>query len=294
MTTTNIKGVIPAVPTPVSSKGEPDTGRLIEFGSSLLAEGANALNITGTTGEATSLSREQRHQIISDLGKSSIDKSRLMVGTGAAAVADAVALSRTAADNGFAAALLLPPFYFKDPSFDGLLRYFGAVVEGTATTAIPIYLYNFPALSGVPFTPDLVSALVDRFGDRIAGLKDSSGDLDYAAAIAQQFRSLRVFPSNEGTLMEARAGEFAGTISATANLSVQSCASAFQDGDKAELEKASSIRSVVAKGPLVPRIKALIAERLNASTWANVLPPYRRLSEQEADLLYAEVKSGLG
>lgn len=289
MSTSNIKGIIPAVPTPVTEAGEPDLGRLIAVCVRLLEEGANAINITGTTGEATSLSREQREVIIQALGSSGIDKSRLMVGTGAAAVADAVSLSRTAAEAGFAAALVLPPFYFKDPSLDGLLRYFDAIISSTRSQEIPVYLYNFPALSGVPFTLELVGALIRRFGGRIAGLKDSSGNLDYSSSVASQFPELKVFPSNEGTLLDARSGKFAGAISATANLSAASCAAVFRDGDDTELEKAKSVRAVIAKGPLVPRIKAVLAARFSDPDWANVLPPYERLSVDQADDLLREI-----
>lgn len=291
MSTSDIRGVVPAVPTPVSDLGEPDTLRLIAFCQHLLREGADALNITGTTGEATSLSREQRQAIISALEKCEIDKSRLMVGTGAAAVTDAVALSRSAAEAGFAGALVLPPFYFKDPSKSGLLRYFEAIVAATQEANLNIYLYNFPALSGVAFAAELVDSLVRAFGVRIKGLKDSSGDLKYASEIAARFPELKVFPSNEGTLLDARSGKFAGAISATANLSTAACVAAFRSGDERELEKAKTIRAIIAEGALVPRVKAVLSGQLNDAEWANVLPPYDRLSLEEARDLSGQIEA---
>lgn len=288
MTSLNLRGVIPAVPTPVSSKGTVDVGRLVEFCGHLLAEGADALNINGTTGEATSLARDQRLNVIAAVAGSDLDRSRVMFGTGAAAVSDAVALSRAVAEHGFAAALILPPFYFKDPSEAGLLGYFEAIIAGAPN--LDIYLYNFPALSGVKFTREFVASLLQAFGDRIKGLKDSSGDLAYATEIATTFPQLKVFPSNEAILLEAKEGRFAGTISATANLSTSQCASAFLTGDKTALDRAIAVRQLIAKGPLVPRIKAVISNRLSDDVWANVLPPYVKLASDEASDLIQKMK----
>src|SRR3546814_8900326 len=106
-----------------------------------------------------------------------------MVGTGAAAVADAVSLTRHAGAVGFAVALVLPPFYYKGVEDDGIVRYIDEIVRATAESAIDLYLYNFPAMTALTYTPGLVSRLITEFGDRIAGLKDSSGDLAYAAGV---------------------------------------------------------------------------------------------------------------
>ena len=211
-------GVIAAIITPVTRAGEPDVDRLVARASYLLENGCNALNLLGTTGEATSFSVAQRRAVMEAVSRSGLPMDRFMVGTGAAAVKDAVELSSAAADLGFAGALVLPPFYYKPLTDDGVTSYIGAIVAATADHALPIFLYNFPALSGIAYTPQLVSLLLSRFGDRIAGLKDSSGDLGYAKVIAAISPGLKVFPSNEAILLRARAGEFAGCISATANL----------------------------------------------------------------------------
>ncbi|HVZ15341.1 MAG TPA: dihydrodipicolinate synthase family protein [Bauldia sp.] len=287
-----LRGVIPAVPTPVSPQGNVDVGRLISFCGHLLAEGADGLNITGTTGEATSLSREQRLEIIFAVAGSALDKRKIMIGTGAAAVADAVTLSRAVGEHGFAGALVLPPFYFKDPSEAGLLRYFEAIVKSSPD--LDIYLYNFPALSGIRFTIELIAALVHAFGSRIKGLKDSSGDLNYASGVVENFPQLSVFPSNEGTLLQAREGKFAGAISATANLSPAACAAAFRNGDSDALKRAVAIRAIVAKGSLVPRIKSVLSRSLSDDYWANVLPPYAPLGTDAAQELFESIQGDLG
>ena len=177
----------------------------------------------GTTGEATSFPVAQRIDLMRGFATGSVDLGGMLVGTGAAAVADAVTLTREAAALGFGGALVLPPFYYKNVPDEGVVRYVGNLVEETADSGIPVYLYNFPALSGVPYGIGLLSRLLTTFGDRVAGLKDSSGDLAYAREAAALSPGFSVFPSSEATLGEVRNGVFAGCISATANVSAAWC-----------------------------------------------------------------------
>ena len=190
-----------------------------------------------------------------------------MVGTGAAATADAVALTRHAAELGFAGALVLPPFYYKGVPDDGLVAYVETIVQATAAKPIPIYLYHFPALSGLPWHAELIRRLLDALGPRIVGLKDSSGDMAYAREAAAISPGFKVFPSTEAVLLEARAGAFAGCISATANLNADLCARAFHGGDAAALEAAVTIRKLFDGRALVPGVKALLAHIHGDPAW---------------------------
>jgi 4-hydroxy-tetrahydrodipicolinate synthase len=284
-----LRGVIAAAATPLTAAQEPDHERLIALCKWLLDNGCDGLNICGTTGEATSFSAEQRMAIMS-AAAGSLPLEKLMVGTGAASIADAVRLTRHAAALNFAGALVLPPFYYKEVSEDGVFRCFERLVAETAAKPIPLYLYNFPALSGVPYTPALVRRLRDAFGSRIAGLKDSSGDLAYAADIASISPELRVFPSNEAVLLRARAGEFAGCISASANVNSAWCGRAFRDGDEAALERASRIRAILSKGPLIAGVKAALAVMRGDPAYDALLPPLTPLSEAEKTSLLAELR----
>src|SRR5437899_6123201 len=161
-----LQGVIAAIATAVDDKGEPDCARSTALASYLLGNGCDGLNVLGTTGEATSFSLEQRRQLMTAYAESGLPLARCMVGTGAASVADAVALTQHAADLGFAGALLLPPFYYKGVPDDGLVAYVEMVVQATAGKPIPIYLYHFPAQSGLPWHIKLVARLLDRLGRR--------------------------------------------------------------------------------------------------------------------------------
>src|SRR5437588_1426441 len=228
-----LQGVIAAVATAVDEKGEPDCARSTTLARFLLANGCDGLNVLGTTGEATSFSLEQRKRVMSAYRDAGVPLARLMVGTGAAATADAVALTRHAAALGFAGALLLPPFYYKGVPDDGLVSYIGTIVSATAAKPIPIYLYHFPSQSGLPWHVKLIARLLDAHRDRIVGCKDSSGDMAYAREAAGVAKGFKVFPSTEACLIEARSGIFAGCISATANLNADLCQKAWASGDAA-------------------------------------------------------------
>src|SRR5262249_40265608 len=253
-----LSGVIAAISTPVDANGEPDCARATRLARFLLDNGCDGLNVLGTTGEATSFSLAQRQKGMTAYRDAGLPLDRLMVGTGAAATADAVALTRHAAELGFAGALVLPPFYYKGVPDDGLAAYVGTIVAATAAKPIPIYLYHFPQQSGLHWHAKLIRRLLEAHGGRIVGLKDSSGDMAYAREAAAISPAVKVFPSTEAVLMEARGGAFAGCISATANLNADLCQRAWSRGDTAALDGAVSIRKLFDGRPLVPGVKALL------------------------------------
>jgi len=276
MSTAQIKGmhgVSAAVATAVDDKGEPDCARSTALARFLLETGCDGLNVLGTTGEATSFSLDQRKRVMTAYAQAGLALDRMMVGTGAAAVADAIALTKHAAELGFAGALVLPPFYYKGVHDDGLVAYIDAVAKATAARPIPIYLYHFPAQSGLHWHVALIRRLLETFGERIVGLKDSSGDTAYAREAAGIMPRFKVFPSTEAALPEARSGPFAGCISATANLNADLCARAYRTGDTGALAEAVAIRKLFDGKPLVPGVKALLAHIHGEPQWARVEPP---------------------
>jgi 4-hydroxy-tetrahydrodipicolinate synthase len=254
-----LSGVIAAIATPVDEAGSPDIDRAMKLARFLLGNGCDGLNVLGTTGEATSFSLDERKRVMTAYRDAGLPLDRLMVGTGAAASADAVALTRHAAELGFAGALLLPPFYYKGVPDDGLAAYVDTVVQATAAKPIPIYLYHYPAQSGLPWHVPLVKRLLDTHGKRIVGLKDSSGDMAYAREAAAISKDFDVFPSTEAVLLEARAGAFAGCISATANLNPDLCQRAWSKGDQAALDAAVTIRKLFDGKALVSGVKSLLS-----------------------------------
>ena len=268
-----LSGVIAAVATPIDENGAPDLKRAVSLAHYLLDNGCDGLNVLGTTGEATSFSLDERKGVMDAYKANGLPLHRLMVGTGAAAVSDAVALTRHAAELGFGGALVLPPFYYKGVPDDGLVAYIDTLAKATQQKPIPLYLYHFPAMSGLPWHVTLIERLLESYPTRIVGLKDSSGDMDFARAAAKVSPDFAVFPSTEACLLEARSGDFAGCISATANLNADLCARAWAEGDKSALEAAVKIRKLFDGKPLVSGVKALLAHIHGDAGLARVKPP---------------------
>jgi 4-hydroxy-tetrahydrodipicolinate synthase len=268
-----LSGVIAAVATPIEDNGAPDLKRAVGLARHLLDTGCDGLNVLGTTGEATSFSLDERKGVMDAYKANGLPLHRLMVGTGAAAISDAVALTRHAAELGFAGALVLPPFYYKGVPDDGLVAYIDTLVKATQAKPIPLYLYHFPAMSGLPWHVTLIERLLESYPTRIVGLKDSSGDMAFARAAAKVSPDFAVFPSTEACLIEARAGDFAGCISATANLNADLCGRAWAEGDTTALDAAVKIRKLFDGKPLVSGVKALLAHIHGDAGLARVKPP---------------------
>jgi 4-hydroxy-tetrahydrodipicolinate synthase len=278
MTAAKIGGVIAAVPTPFTGNSTVDTDAFLEHGRWCLAKGCDVLNVLGTTGEANSLSFSQRCALMAAAAKG-LDGDRTMVGTGMPDLETTIALTRQAYELGYAAALVLPPYYYKPVQDEGLFAWFARVIRETAHTPIGLYLYNFPQLTGIEFSPAMAAKLIQMFPERIRGAKDSSGNLDYARKLAQ-IPGFAVFPSNEAALGEAEKDNFAGCISATVNIDPQSSALLWRNqSDQATLDRVRNLRQAIAAHPLIPAVKYLVGKRTGYAVWGNVLPPNLKLAE---------------
>jgi 4-hydroxy-tetrahydrodipicolinate synthase len=212
-------GVIAATPTPLHEDLTVDVDLLIEHCRWLLGPGAcDGINLLGTTGEATSLSIGARLGVMQAMAAAGLPLDRMMVGTGAAALEDAVKLTSAARDLGYAGALLLPPFYYKNIDQDALATYVGLVISRSRGDGLN---YHFPQNSGVAYEIDTVAKLQERFPATVVGLKDSAGDVGYARQLASRLPGFAVFPGSESFLGEDPQGIFAGCISATTNLTAR-------------------------------------------------------------------------
>ena len=280
-----LSGVIAAVATPIDESGAPDLKRATDLARHLLDNGCDGLNVLGSTGEATSFSVDERKAVMTAYKNNGLPLDRLMVGTGAASVSDAIALTRHAAELGFGGALVLPPFYYKGVTDDGLADYIGALVKATEASKLPIYLYHYPQLTGILWNVPLIERLRKSFPSRIVGLKDSSGDMAFARAAAAVAMDFAVFPSTEACLLDARKGEFAGCISATANLNADLCQRAWAKGDTAAHEAAVAIRKLFEGRPLVPGVKTLLAHIHGDLSLARVRPPLAPVPTTDRDAI---------
>lgn len=282
------KGAYAAAITPVGSDGRPDTAKLIAYCKRLIDEGLDGVAPAGTTGEGNSLPFDWRVTLPEAFAKAGLAPDRVIFGTGACAADDAIALTKAGVDAGYVNALVLPPFYLKNVSDDGLYAYYARLIEGVGSDALRVYLYHFPQMSQTPISVPLVQRLKADFGPVIAGLKDSSGayagTLDFAAA-AEDFD---VFPSNEGVLVDALERGCAGVISATTNCSAglvrRTLAAQGQEQQRLQ-GLLNDVRQAIARFPLSAAIKQIEAWRICDDSWRAVFPPLVELSgEQQADL----------
>lgn len=288
-----LRGVIAAILTPVTVDLTPDLDRLAQHCRWLLQNGCDGINLLGTTGEAASYSGAQRTAIMRGLGERGAALSAMMVGTGAAALEDAVAITRSAMELGFGGALVIPPFYYKDLPEDGIIAFYQGLIARVGSD-VRLYLYHFPKMSGVPLTVSLLGRLLDAFPQTILGLKDSSGDAAYAAAIHRAYPSLDVFPSSETTLLAGRRAGFAGCISASVNVSAPFAGAVWRGADdaanQAHQAELGAIRAAISSVPLIPALRYLVAQLHNDPEWLRPMPPLAALSPAEQRALVTRLR----
>lgn len=280
-------GVIAPVLTPFGEDGNPDAERFIQHARWLMATGCTGLAPFGTTSEANSLGLDERMEMLEELVDDSIDPARLMPGTGTCSLADTAVLTRHALDLGCGGVLMLPPFYYKGPSEEGLYRYFSEVIESVGDDKLKVYLYHIPPVAQVGFSLPLIGRLVRAFPDTVVGLKDSSGDWSNTAAILAEYPQLEVFPGSEVFLLDGLKHGAAGCISATCNVSAAAIREVFDQWQTPDAEKLqagiTAVRKAIQAFPMVPALKALIAHYRGDPGWAEVRPPFMPLPAADAE-----------
>jgi 4-hydroxy-tetrahydrodipicolinate synthase len=282
------KGIYAAALTPFTRSGDVDTERLGDYCNWLISSGADGVAPLGTTGEGNSISLSERCRVPGALAKAGIPADRTIIGTGSCSFADAVLATRSALDAGYYNVLVLPPFYFKNAPDDGVHAYYARLIEAIGDDRLRVYLYHFPQMSMTPFNVDLVKRLKADFGAVIAGLKDSSGDVDASIAFAKAADDFDVYPSNEGVYVEAVKAGCAGVISATTNASAPSLQSVKVADEAAALaaqSKLSAVRQAIAKFPLSAALKEVEAARSGDAAWREILPPQVALDGAQARTL---------
>jgi len=285
-------GVNAAIVTAMRDDLSIDLDLMAAHGRWLLANGCNGLAILGTTGEANSLGVSERISVMEGLAERGISPALMMPGTGTTAITDTVALTRRAEELGCRGALLLPPFFYKSPSDDGVFAYFSEVINRVGGD-IRFYLYHFPAQSAVPFGLDLVGRLLAAFPGKVKGIKDSSGDFANTRAYADHFAKdgFEVYCGDDGALRALLGTGGAGCITAAANVGSAVSARVYAEWDRPEGEEAqvllAAIRKAVTSAPLIPALKALVARHAGEPAWNNIRPPHLRLSAEAARKLFA-------
>lgn len=286
---TPMRGVLSPVVMPFKPNLAPDAERLVRQCRWLLSQGCGVA-VFGTNSEANSLSIEEKIELLDALVEGGIDPKRLMPGTGLCAIPDTVRLTTHAVKRGCGGVLMLPPFYYKDVSEEGLFKSYAEVIERVGDSQLQIYLYHIPPVAQVPIPLALIERLVRAYPDTVIGIKDSGGDWAYSEAILERLPGFAVFSGSETVLLKNMQAGGAGCISATANINAAAIHQLFSNWQQSDAEVLQSLvnhlRTGMQKYPMIPALKQVVAHYSGDEEWVRVRPPLIELgAEQKTKLI---------
>jgi 4-hydroxy-tetrahydrodipicolinate synthase len=289
-----LHGVLAPVVTPFTADLAPDAARLVRHCRWLLEHDAG-LAVFGTNSEGNSLSVREKLALLEALVDAAIPPARMMPGTGCCALPDTVELTRHAVQHGCAGVLMLPPFYYKSVSDDGLFASYSELIERVGDARLRLYLYHIPQVSQVPISLALIERLLARYPGAVAGIKDSSGDYDNTRAMLERFqpRGFDVFAGSESFLLATLRAGGAGCISATANVNPAAIARLAREWEKADADAQQAaldqVRAVFQSFPMMAALKAAIARHAGDEAWLALRPPLVPLSAAQRVQLAARL-----
>ncbi|WP_167407102.1 dihydrodipicolinate synthase family protein [Bradyrhizobium forestalis] len=276
-----IRGFWVASATPLAADGGVDHARLAGHAKHLFSKGVDGVVLFGTTGEGTSFNAAERIATIEALLKNGVAADRIGIGGGFPAITDSIALTRAVLGLGLRHVLLLPPYFDRNVTPEGIEDAFAAIIDGAADDRLRAYLYHIPQVSGVAIPTTVAASLRKRYGQRVAGLKDSSGDFKQFQAFRAAAPELAITVGNEADITRAIAAGGAGTICGMANV-VPELVKGMVDGKEIEARMQAAIDVVVKTPSLVATLKAILAAQTGDTGWLRVRPPLRALSDGTA------------
>lgn len=287
---TPMQGVLSPVVTPFAADLSVDIELLTAHCRSLLAADVG-LAIFGTNSEGNSLSVGERADIVAQLVEAGLPAARMMPGTGGCALPDVVHLTQACVRRGAGGVLVLPPFYYKGVSDDGLFAFFSEVIERVGDANLRLYLYHIPPVSQVPLSLALIERLLDRYGPVVAGVKDSGGDWAHTASLIERFaqRGFAVFAGSENFLLRTMRAGGAGCISATANVNPEGIAALYRDWKApdadARQQRLDEVRAIFSSLPMIAAMKSAIAQATGHAGWKRLRPPLVQLTSAQEEQL---------
>ncbi|MBS28322.1 MAG: dihydrodipicolinate synthase family protein [Alphaproteobacteria bacterium] len=278
-------GVFAASLTPMTDDLAVDVPRAVAHNQWLLANGCDGVAPLGTTGEANSLSVDERLAVLDALADACITGAQMIAGVGCTAIPDTITLTKRALANGAGGVLMLPPFYYKAPSEDGLFAAYAEVIERVGDPALQIYLYNFPQQVGFEIPLSLIARLVEAYPDTVVGSKDSSGDWPRMERTLKELPGFRLFPGSEEFLLAGMRQGGAGCISATVNINAPEAQQVYANWQSEEADALQAhlteLRMAFQGLPAIPVMKAYHARERTDPALANIRPPFTRGSESD-------------
>jgi len=294
MVTTGLTGAFAPVATPFAADGSPDVQRFIAHARWLVQQGAG-LAPFGTNSEANSLTLDERRQLLETLLEAGIPAHKLLPGTGACSAGEAAQLSRHAVQAGCAGVLMLPPFFYKGLSDEGLYAWYAEVIARIADPRLKLYLYHIPALSGVPVSHAVIARLLRDFPGTVVGIKDSSGDWDNLAAMLEHFPTLEIFPASESFISRTRPLGARGCISATVNINPARISRLVHEWNSEQgpalQAEVDQLRQTVQAYPMIAALKEVLATELHDAQWRRVRAPLTALSASQCVALHAALQA---
>lgn len=272
------QGIWPAMLTPLDAQLNIDHPKLAAHALSLIGAGCGGVTIFGTTGEGPSFSFQERKQAVEQLITNGVPAERIMVSTSCAAVTETLELTRHAVDLGVHGCLVLPPFFFKGISDEGILNGYVQIIESVNRKDWRLYLYHIPQVIGVNLSHGVIAELLKRYPGIIAGIKDSSCDRTHSVALAQAFMPpLTVYVGFEPDLPTMGPLGSTGAISGLANfmprivhrMVLESTA----PGTAHDAQRVQTILDLLKPHSLMPALKSVMATLHNDPSWLRVRAP---------------------
>jgi len=286
------RGVFAAALTPLDTELKPDIAATIDHYRWLLDQGCDGIVCLGTTGEANSFSLDERLELLDALAGTDLPE-RLIVGTGCCAIPDTIRLTRKAIEIGAPGVLVLPPFYYKGVSDDGLFSAYARTIEGVADARLRLYLYHFPKMTALELSLDLIGRLIRAYPDTVVGLKNSSGDWANIEAMLKAFPGVDIFPGSEEFLLPGLRLGAPGCMSATVNVLAPQTAALYATwqagGAEARQERVTALRRAISQFAPIPAMKAMLGRARQQATWRSVRPPLSPLAHGEEERLMSDL-----
>ncbi len=267
-----ITGLWVALATPLDAAGGVDHAEFTSHAKSLLAAGCDGVVPFGTTGEGPSFSCAERLAATEALLAAGIAPGQIALGTGCAAIPETVGLTRDALSLGLTHAMVLPPFYFRDVTEQGIEDAFAMIIDGVGSDRLRMTAYHIPQVSGVPVPAAALGRLRARYGAVVAGVKDSTGDFNSFLAFRAAAPDVGALVGDERQIARALAAGGVGTICGMANL-VPSLVRAMFQGEAGTAAMTAACAQIT--GPFLPILKAILAAQTGHAGWRAVRPAWR-------------------
>ena len=294
---TQIRGVFSAATTPVDASGRPALDLFARHCMALLDEGCHGIALLGTTGEANNFSVRERQDLLDAALQFGVRGEQLLPGCSTSNIPESITLASHAVQNGVLGCVMLPPFYYKGISDEGLFRFYASIIEGVADDRMKVILYHIPQVTQVPISHDLIDRLVTTFPDTVVGIKDSAGDINNMLQMIDRFTNFSVLSGADPLLLPLLQAGGAGCITATSNVRADCLRTVWDYYDDpahdhtvaAAQDRINAWRSLTNSYVQLPTVKTMVAKVRGHRDWLNLRAPLVPLSPTEVDHVWSEM-----